>query len=390
MLQGTGADRPGRAALRRCRRRPGGYPVNPNGSQGDVAGLCDATGRVLGLMPHPERHVLPTQHPRWTREGLAAEGDGLALFRNAVRVLRLTRTMSCPSHQRRRTPVSDLASLALEEDLPDQRPATLTSQAVIRRRAIGHGRPRRLGNRASSPACRPLHGRSPSIDPTLIVRAAARGRLASCSRAIAWPSSAAGYRSILTGRAHGPELPAAAQRHRHADRAATSMRSPACRAKVLDTRKTTPGWRLLEKYAVRCGGGHNHRMGLYDGILIKDNHLAALGMATPIAIAEAVRLARDKHGTTLPLEIEVDTLEQLDAALPAQPDIVLLDNMPPAELREAVRRRNAVAPGVLLEASGGVTLATVRAIAETGVDRISVGALTHSAPALDIALDYMP
>jgi nicotinate-nucleotide pyrophosphorylase (carboxylating) len=158
--------------------------------------------------------------------------------------------------------------------------------------------------------------------------------------------------------------------------------------KVLDTRKTTPGWRLLEKYAVRHGGGHNHRMGLYDGVLIKDNHLAALrGYADPIT--EAVRLARQMHGQVVPIEIEVDTREQFEVALQAGPDIILLDNMPPAAMREAVRRRNATAPGVLLEASGGVTLETIRAIAETGVDRISVGALTHSAPALDIALDYL-
>jgi nicotinate-nucleotide pyrophosphorylase (carboxylating) len=160
-------------------------------------------------------------------------------------------------------------------------------------------------------------------------------------------------------------------------------------AQILDTRKTTPGWRLLEKYAVRQGGGHNHRLGLYDGILIKDNHLAALA-EQPDPIPEAVRLARQKHGTSLPVEIEVDTLAQLESALKARPDIVLLDNMPLADLRQAVRRRNETAPGVLLEASGGVTLDTVRAIAETGVDRISVGALTHSAPALDIALDYLP
>lgn len=160
-------------------------------------------------------------------------------------------------------------------------------------------------------------------------------------------------------------------------------------AQIFDTRKTTPGWRLLEKYAVRQGGGYNHRIGLYDGILIKDNHLAALaGHNDPIT--EAVRLAREKHGTNLPLEIEVDTLAQLDTALKARPDIVLLDNMPLADLREAVRHRQEIAPAVLLEASGGVTLETVRAIAETGVDRISVGALTHSAPALDIALDYLP
>jgi nicotinate-nucleotide pyrophosphorylase (carboxylating) len=159
------------------------------------------------------------------------------------------------------------------------------------------------------------------------------------------------------------------------------------RCKVLDTRKTTPGWRLLEKYAVRCGGGHNHRMGLGDGVLIKDNHLAAVGGGTE-AVAAAVRLARQKYGDAYPLEIEVDDLIQLDAALAARPDIVLLDNMKPDQLREAVRRRNATAPGVQLEASGGVTLATIQGIAATGVDRVSVGALTHSAPALDIGLDY--
>jgi nicotinate-nucleotide pyrophosphorylase (carboxylating) len=158
---------------------------------------------------------------------------------------------------------------------------------------------------------------------------------------------------------------------------------------LLDTRKTTPGWRLLEKYAVRCGGGHNHRLGLGDGVLIKDNHLAAL-RGVPDPVAEAVRLARAASGHSVPLEIEVDTLEQLERALAVGPDIVLLDNMAPPLLREAVRRRDAVAPGVPLEASGGVNLTTIRAIAETGVDRISVGALTHSAVALDIGLDYGP
>jgi nicotinate-nucleotide pyrophosphorylase (carboxylating) len=159
------------------------------------------------------------------------------------------------------------------------------------------------------------------------------------------------------------------------------------RCKVLDTRKTTPGWRLLEKYAVRCGGGHNHRMGLGDGVLIKDNHLAAVGGGTE-AVAEAVRLARQKYGAAYPLEIEVDDLIQLDAALAARPDIVLLDNMKPDQLREAVRRRNATASSTQLEASGGVTLSTIHSIAATGVDHVSVGALTHSAPALDIGLDY--
>jgi nicotinate-nucleotide pyrophosphorylase (carboxylating) len=158
--------------------------------------------------------------------------------------------------------------------------------------------------------------------------------------------------------------------------------------KVLDTRKTLPGWRLLAKYAVRSGGGHNHRLGLYDGILIKDNHLAALPAADARAkIVEAVRRAK-AYAPNLPVEIEVDSLEQLDAALSCRPAIVLLDNMPPALLREAAARRAAVAPEVQLEASGGITLDTIRAAAETGVDRISIGALTHSAAGLDIALDY--
>jgi nicotinate-nucleotide pyrophosphorylase (carboxylating) len=157
--------------------------------------------------------------------------------------------------------------------------------------------------------------------------------------------------------------------------------------KILDTRKTTPGWRLLEKYAVRCGGGQNHRVGLYDGVLIKDNHLAALGGGIR-AVQEAIEFSRQRAPAGVVIEVEVESLDQLDAALAGRPDIILLDNMPLDTMREAVQRRNAVAPGVLLEASGGVTLQTVRAIAETGVDRISVGALTHSAPALDIALDY--
>lgn len=159
--------------------------------------------------------------------------------------------------------------------------------------------------------------------------------------------------------------------------------------KILDTRKTTPGWRLLEKYAVRCGGGHNHRMGLYDGVMLKDNHLAALarsgGQGT---ITEAVRIVREKVHATVLVEVEVDTLDQLDEALTCNPDVILLDNMGVEMLREAVKRRNATAPMIQLEASGGINFQTLRGIAETGVNRISIGALTHSAPALDIGLDY--
>jgi nicotinate-nucleotide pyrophosphorylase (carboxylating) len=158
-------------------------------------------------------------------------------------------------------------------------------------------------------------------------------------------------------------------------------------SRVFDTRKTLPGWRLLEKYAVRCGGGYNHRMGLYDGVLIKDNHLAALG-GGPEAIRQSIRAAREKNGPDIPVEIEIESIELLDVALACHPDIILLDNMALGQMKEAVSLRNRKAPKIELEASGGITLDNVRAVAETGVDRISVGALTHSAPALDIALDY--
>jgi nicotinate-nucleotide pyrophosphorylase (carboxylating) len=150
-------------------------------------------------------------------------------------------------------------------------------------------------------------------------------------------------------------------------------------ARITDTRKTTPGLRALEKYAVRCGGGVNHRFGLDDAILIKDNHVAAAGGVGP-----AIRRARAAAGHLVKVEAEVDSLAQLDEALAEGPDVIMLDNFSLADLAAAV----ATAKGrVTLEASGGVTLETVRAIAGTGVDVISVGALTHSAPVLDIGLD---
>lgn len=178
--------------------------------------------------------------------------------------------------------------------------------------------------------------------------------------------------------------------------------------KLLDTRKTTPGLRGLEKYAVRCGGGHCHRVGLYDAMLIKDNHLAGVGLdQLPTFIAQAIAkgkaLAQEAVGPTKRgglrfVEVEVDTLEQLDALIAAglcngtrsaagAIDIVLLDNMTCDQLRAAVRMRASAGASVLLEASGGVTLETVAEIAETGVDRISVGGLTHQARSLDLALD---
>jgi nicotinate-nucleotide pyrophosphorylase (carboxylating) len=155
-------------------------------------------------------------------------------------------------------------------------------------------------------------------------------------------------------------------------------------AKILDTRKTTPGWRRLEKYAVKCGGGKNHRIGLFDLVLIKDNHLAALQHETPNAIAAAVLRARKKF-PTLNVEVEADTLEQVGQAADAGADIILLDNMTVAQLRQAVK---IVRGRAKTEASGGVNLKTVRAIARTGVDFISVGAITHSARAVDIGLDF--
>ena len=152
-------------------------------------------------------------------------------------------------------------------------------------------------------------------------------------------------------------------------------------ARICCTRKTTPGLRAFEKYAVRCGGGWNHRFGLDDAILIKDNHIAVAG-----SVGEAIRAARAFAGHLVKIEIEVDTLEQLAEAVSADPDVVLLDNMKPEILRKAVEL---VAGRARTEASGGITLETVAAIAETGVDYISSGWITHSAPALDLGLDVI-
>jgi nicotinate-nucleotide pyrophosphorylase (carboxylating) len=153
-------------------------------------------------------------------------------------------------------------------------------------------------------------------------------------------------------------------------------------ARIIDTRKTTPGWRALEKQAVLAGGGANHRMGLYDMIMVKDNHVVAAG-----GITAAVERVRARNAAGLPVEVEVSTLEGLAELLPLDVDRILLDNMTPAELRVAVDRARAH-PGRRpeLEASGNVSLETVRAVAESGVDLISVGALTHSAPTADLSM----
>jgi nicotinate-nucleotide pyrophosphorylase (carboxylating) len=152
--------------------------------------------------------------------------------------------------------------------------------------------------------------------------------------------------------------------------------------RLVDTRKTTPGHRMLEKYAVRVGGGHNHRYGLSDAVMIKDNHIKAAG-----GIRQAIRSARQAIPHTMKIEVETESLEQVREAVDAGADIIMLDNMPIPAMEEAVRYIKSHAPHVIVEASGGVTLQTVRSIALTGVDVISVGGLTHSVRALDISLD---
>ncbi len=167
------------------------------------------------------------------------------------------------------------------------------------------------------------------------------------------------------------------------------------RCRVYDTRKTVPGWRLLDKYATRVGGGWNHRLGLYDAVLIKDNHLAAL-QADGITPAEAVTRARKFLGKAFPperaaamvVEIEIDSIDQLGPVLDAGPDVVLLDNMQLDELDACVAMRDRAAADVILEASGGIRPDTVAAIARTGIDRVSTGWPTHDAPWLDLALDW--
>ncbi len=162
------------------------------------------------------------------------------------------------------------------------------------------------------------------------------------------------------------------------------------RARILDTRKTLPGLRALQKYAVACGGGSSHRMGLYDAVLVKDNHVTG---KTPQQFADSIAVAiaswRERSPQPTFVEVEVDTLDQLAAVLKCDLDVVLLDNMSADQLREAVALRDGKAPSILLETSGGIDLDTARTAAQTGIDLISIGALTHSAPALDLALDVL-
>ena len=156
------------------------------------------------------------------------------------------------------------------------------------------------------------------------------------------------------------------------------------KARIVDTRKTTPGLRLVERYAVRCGGGHNHRFSLSDAVMAKDNHLAVVGAGGGASLTEALRRMREALPHTTHIEVEVDRLEQIEAVLAAGVDTIMLDNFSTADMRTGVAQ---VAGRALIEASGGITLARIREIAETGVDVISVGALTHSVRALDLGLD---
>jgi nicotinate-nucleotide pyrophosphorylase (carboxylating) len=277
-----------------------------------------------------------------------------------------------------------LITLALEEDLRDR--GDLTSRALIDPDAHGAVQivARRAGVLSGLPVAEMVLW---AVDPQ--VQLACRRRDgAALSRGMVIADVSGPIRSLLTGERTALNFLT------HLSGVATLTRQfvdavAGTKATILDTRKTLPAWRALEKYAVRCGGGTNHRMGLYDGVLIKDNHVAAwCGSDRTHTLTEAVRQARDRSPAGVSIEIEVDSLDQLADALQGAPDIVLLDNMPPAMLREAVAVRDRVAPAVRLEASGGVSLETVRLIAESGVERISVGLLTHSAPALDLAFDW--
>jgi len=277
-------------------------------------------------------------------------------------------------------PVSRLIGLALDEDLGAA--GDVTSKAFIpeESRPIARIVAREACVAAGLDVAVEVFRR---VDPSLeiITRCAEGDRLEAGGVLLEVKGSS---RSILAGERTalnflGRLCGIATQARRYADAVAGSG------VKLLDTRKTTPGWRLLEKAAVKAGGCVNHRMGLHDAVLVKDNHLAALGALTllPPIIA---RLRSEHPG--LPIEIEADTLAQVELLLGMEGiDVVLLDNMTPGMMSEAVALRNRMAPSVLLEASGGVTQESLPAIARSGVERISVGALTHSAPHADLSLE---
>ncbi|MFQ5457586.1 MAG: carboxylating nicotinate-nucleotide diphosphorylase, partial [Myxococcota bacterium] len=267
-----------------------------------------------------------------------------------------------------------LVARALEEDLGTP-PRDVTSEAVLDREATGAGEIRArepLVLAGLEAAARTFRAVDPAV--SFAARAEEGARLGPGDAAAALRGPLAG---ILAG-----ERTALNFLQRLSGIATLTARFveavAGTEARILDTRKTTPGWRRLEKHAVRCGGGTNHRMGLYDAVLIKDNHLRAAG-----GPAKAIDRAR-RNAPGSAITVEAQTLPELEEALSAGADRVLLDNMDLETLREAV----SICGGrALLEASGGVTLENVRAVAETGVDFISIGALTHSAPGADLSLD---
>ncbi|HET9949944.1 MAG TPA: carboxylating nicotinate-nucleotide diphosphorylase [Longimicrobiales bacterium] len=270
--------------------------------------------------------------------------------------------------------LDDLLAAALEEDLGEL--GDLTSQATIPEDAEARAR-----IVARAPGCVAGLGPALRVFELLDERVATAalvtdGALVEPNAVLA--SVAGPTRAILAAERLALNLLG------HLSGVATATRALAERvegtsATIVDTRKTTPLWRALEKEAVRAGGGRNHRMGLYDVVLIKDNHVEAVG-----STAEAVRRARTHVGPDVHVEVEIESLDELEPAIAAGADIVMLDNMPPAKMRKAVE----IARGrCLLEASGGITLRNVRRVAETGVDLISVGWITHSAPALDVSLE---
>ena len=277
---------------------------------------------------------------------------------------------------------AELIRLALAEDLGDE--GDRTGDALIDQQAMGQVE---IRNRVDGTVCGlPVVTQLfETLDDRVTITTSAQDgqRIGepSCLATLAGPvrSLLAGERTALNFLGHLSGIATQVAAH-VAVVAGTNSR-------VLDTRKTLPGWRRLAKYAVACGGGTNHRMGLFDGVLIKDNHLA--GRGDPLAVASAVTAARDAVPENLPVQVEVDTIEQLTDALRAAPDMVLLDNMPPGELARAVTIRDERSPGVLLEASGGITLESLAEIAATGVDRISMGALTHSVPNWDVGFDWV-
>jgi len=277
-------------------------------------------------------------------------------------------------------PVSRLIGLALDEDLGKAGDVTSNAFIPAESRSIARIVAREACVAAGLDVAVAVFRR---VDPSLeIIPCCAEGHRLEAGGVLLEVTGSS--RSILAGERTalnflGRLCGIATLARRYADAVAGSG------VKLLDTRKTTPGWRLLEKAAVKAGGCLNHRMGLHDAVLVKDNHLAALGALTllPPVIA---RLRSEHPG--LPIEIEADTLAQVEQLLGMEGiDVILLDNMTPGMMSEAVALRNRMAPSVLLEASGGVTLESLSAIARSGVERISVGALTHSAPHADLSLE---